>query len=276
MKSAFGEDYYDRARVNWAARGARPLRRRSGRRRRNDCLRDRAAIEAASWARAGARGAAATEPAGRRGSACRAQCAVGARRGPRCIGGSTGRPCGCLDGTRRSDRALTLRIRSTIRRHGRAPPKRRRRSRSIRRCPNRSGVAAVVASYKKDLVRVLWSLSATDQVHTFVNSLREIARWVEEDETHATSKMTDDQIAGEQAKFLYQAGSRCRQGDGRCGGQGEGRGGGAADGGRDREGSQGRGQQDVDPKVGGDLVGVAHPLTKRAGRRAATRPSPPS
>ena len=119
IKSAFGEDYCDRARVNWAARGARPLRRRSGPgRRKRLSLCDRAAIEAASWARAGARGAAATEPAGRRGSACRAQCAVGARRGPRCIGGSTGRPCGCLDGTRRSDRALTLRIRSTIRRHG--------------------------------------------------------------------------------------------------------------------------------------------------------------
>lgn len=62
--------------------------------------------------------------------------------------------------------------------------------------------AAVAASYKKDLVRVLGSLSAGDQVHTFVDPLREIALWVEQEETRASSGMTDEQIAGEQAKFL--------------------------------------------------------------------------
>jgi hypothetical protein len=64
--------------------------------------------------------------------------------------------------------------------------------------------AAVAASYKVDLVRVLASLSSTDQTKTFVDPLREIARWVEELETRGSSGKTDEQIAGEQAKFIVQ------------------------------------------------------------------------
>ena len=45
--------------------------------------------------------------------------------------------------------ALSPKIRSTIRRHGRAPPKRRRRSRSIRRCPNRSGAPPLLPATRK-------------------------------------------------------------------------------------------------------------------------------
>jgi hypothetical protein len=62
--------------------------------------------------------------------------------------------------------------------------------------------AAVAASYKTDLIRVLINLSASDRVKTFVDPLREIGRWVEELETRASSGMSDDQIAAEQAKFF--------------------------------------------------------------------------
>jgi hypothetical protein len=62
--------------------------------------------------------------------------------------------------------------------------------------------AAVAASYKKDLVRVLSSLSPADKVGKYVDQIREITRWVEEEETRASSGMTDDQIAAEQAKFI--------------------------------------------------------------------------
>lgn len=62
--------------------------------------------------------------------------------------------------------------------------------------------AVVEASYNTTLANVLNSLSSTDQVQTFVDSLREIARWVEEAETRKSSGKTDDQIAAEQAKFM--------------------------------------------------------------------------
>ena len=88
------------------------------------------------------------------------------------------------------------------RKRGRAPPPRRPLSKLTGALSAPDRRAAVVASYKKDLVRVLASLSAGDQVHTFVDSLREITRWVEEEETRASAKMTEDEIAGEQAKFL--------------------------------------------------------------------------
>jgi hypothetical protein len=72
---------------------------------------------------------------------------------------------------------------------------------AYRALPEGDRRAAVAASYKKDLVRVLAALSAVDQVQTFVDPLREITRWVEEDETRASAKMSDDDIAAEQAKF---------------------------------------------------------------------------
>lgn len=62
--------------------------------------------------------------------------------------------------------------------------------------------AAVATSYKLDLVKVLASLSAADKVKKYVSEIREITRWVEEEETHASSGMTDDAIAVEQAKFM--------------------------------------------------------------------------
>jgi hypothetical protein len=62
--------------------------------------------------------------------------------------------------------------------------------------------AAVAVSYKKNLIRVLSSLSRADQVTTFVDPLKEIARFVEEMATRETAKMSDEQIAAEEAKFL--------------------------------------------------------------------------
>jgi len=53
----------------------------------------------------------------------------------------------------------------------------------------------VTASYTKDLVRVLAALSAEDQVHKYRAPIMEICRWVEEEETRASAKMTDDQTA---------------------------------------------------------------------------------
>jgi Domain of unknown function (DUF4157) len=61
---------------------------------------------------------------------------------------------------------------------------------------------AVADSYQHDLIRVLAVLSPVDKTKTFVDSIREITRWVEELETRSSAKMTDDQIAGEQATFL--------------------------------------------------------------------------
>jgi hypothetical protein len=62
--------------------------------------------------------------------------------------------------------------------------------------------AAVAATYKTNLIRVLSSLSAGDRAKTFVAPLREITRWVEELETRASAGKTDVGIADEQAKFL--------------------------------------------------------------------------
>lgn len=62
--------------------------------------------------------------------------------------------------------------------------------------------AAVEASYSTTLSKVLASLTSTDQVQTFVDSLREVTRWVEEAETRKSAGKTDDQIAAEQAKFM--------------------------------------------------------------------------
>jgi Domain of unknown function (DUF4157) len=62
--------------------------------------------------------------------------------------------------------------------------------------------AAVATSYKKDLIRVLASLAPADKVGKYVDPIREITRWVEEEETRASSGMTDDMIAAEQAKFM--------------------------------------------------------------------------
>jgi hypothetical protein len=62
--------------------------------------------------------------------------------------------------------------------------------------------AAVAASYKADLVRVLAQIPKPDQVKTFADSLREIGRWVEELETESSAGKTGDLIAGEQAKFI--------------------------------------------------------------------------
>jgi|SRR5665213_2545888 len=62
--------------------------------------------------------------------------------------------------------------------------------------------AAVAGSYKLDLVQILRNLSPADKIGKYVNQIREITRWVEEDETNASSGMTDDKIAAEQAKFM--------------------------------------------------------------------------
>ena len=61
---------------------------------------------------------------------------------------------------------------------------------------------AVADSYQHDLIRVLRALSAIDKTTTFKDSLREIGRFAEELETQSSAGMTDDQIAGEQAKFV--------------------------------------------------------------------------
>ena len=62
--------------------------------------------------------------------------------------------------------------------------------------------AFVTASYLKDLVRVLAALSPEDQVHKYRAPLMEICRWVEEEETRASAKMTDDQIAEVQKNWV--------------------------------------------------------------------------
>jgi hypothetical protein len=61
---------------------------------------------------------------------------------------------------------------------------------------------SVKGSYKKDLVRVLAALSRADQVQKYRDPIREITRWVEEEETRASAAMTDDQIATTQKDFL--------------------------------------------------------------------------
>lgn len=61
--------------------------------------------------------------------------------------------------------------------------------------------AFVAASYTKDLVRVLAALSPEDQVHKYRAQIMEICRWVEEEETRASAKMTDDQIAETQKNW---------------------------------------------------------------------------
>jgi hypothetical protein len=62
--------------------------------------------------------------------------------------------------------------------------------------------AAVSSSYKRDLIRVLAALAPADKVGKYADAIREITRWVEEEETRASSGMNDDQIAAEQAKFI--------------------------------------------------------------------------
>jgi hypothetical protein len=62
--------------------------------------------------------------------------------------------------------------------------------------------AAVKASYKKDLVRVLAALAPADQVQKYRNAIQEITRWAQEEETRASSGMTDDKMAETQRDFL--------------------------------------------------------------------------
>ena len=60
---------------------------------------------------------------------------------------------------------------------------------------------AVSGSYKKNLARVLRTLSPTDQAK-YIDALREIGRFVEEMATRQTAKKSDVQIAAEEATFL--------------------------------------------------------------------------
>jgi len=73
---------------------------------------------------------------------------------------------------------------------------------AYQKLPENERKRVVAVSYKRNLVHVLAALSATDQVKTFVDPLREIGRFVEETATRETAKMSDDQIAAEEAKFL--------------------------------------------------------------------------
>ena len=52
-----------------------------------------------------------------------------------------------------------------------------------------------------DISRLLRTLPAKDAAGGYQNEARELLRWVEETETRAASGMTDDQMAGVQAKF---------------------------------------------------------------------------
>ncbi len=62
--------------------------------------------------------------------------------------------------------------------------------------------AAVKASYKSGLPSVLSKLAPADQINKYAGALREITRTVEEEETHASSGMTDDQIATTQRDYI--------------------------------------------------------------------------
>lgn len=62
--------------------------------------------------------------------------------------------------------------------------------------------AAVKATYKGDLTRVLALLAPADQVGKYNGALAEIGRIVEEEETRSVAAMTDDQIATTQRDFL--------------------------------------------------------------------------
>ena len=62
--------------------------------------------------------------------------------------------------------------------------------------------AAVVASYKKDLIRVLAALAPADQIGKYRGALSEIGRWVEEEETRSSLGMTDDQIAAAEMAYV--------------------------------------------------------------------------
>jgi Domain of unknown function (DUF4157) len=62
--------------------------------------------------------------------------------------------------------------------------------------------ATIKAVDKKDLAAALKLLPAADQIGKYSAALAEIGRIVEEEETHAASGMTDDQIAATQRDFI--------------------------------------------------------------------------
>ena len=68
--------------------------------------------------------------------------------------------------------------------------------------PESDRLLAVMTANRTALINVLRTLSSEDKVVKYKEQIREITGWIEEIETRSASKMTDEQIAAEQSKFM--------------------------------------------------------------------------